>query len=135
MSSHPSDSDDEVSDWEIEEGLPQLRDPFIQKYFSGREALIEQEKSQRSDVSFRQSLTPLSLEACSIVSRILAEERSTVWTEELQHDLAEEDRINMFPGMVFHLARSTMEKTKSWQIVNRLPKGALLHAHVSTCPT
>ena len=39
------DSDADVSDWEIEEGLPQMGDPFIQKYLAGREALIEQEKS------------------------------------------------------------------------------------------
>ena len=129
-SDHDSDTGNDISDWEIEEGLPQFEDPFIQKYFSGREALIEQEKSQRSDNAFRQSLTPMATEACTIVSRILAEERQTVWTKKLQHDLAEKEGINMYPGMVFHLARDTMEETKSWQIVKKMPKGALLHAHM-----
>ena len=44
------ESEADVSDWEIEEGLPQLNDQFIQKYLDGREALIEQEKTQRSDM-------------------------------------------------------------------------------------
>ena len=130
MSDHESDPGDAISDWEIEEGLPQFEDQFIQKYYSGREALIEQEKSQRSDNAFRQSLTPMATEACTIISRILAEERKLVWTEKLQHDLAEKEGINMYPGMMFHLARDTMEKTKSWQIVKKMPKGALLHAHM-----
>lgn len=36
------------SDWEKAEGIPVLTDPFIQKYFSGRDALVQQEKKQRS---------------------------------------------------------------------------------------
>ena len=38
----------EVEDWEIEEGVPQMRDQFIQRYLQGREALIEQELKRRS---------------------------------------------------------------------------------------
>lgn len=34
-------------EWELEQGIPQFEDPFIQKYMQGREALIEQEKKQR----------------------------------------------------------------------------------------
>lgn len=35
-------------DWEKTEGVPSLSDPFIQKYMSGRDALVQQEKKQRS---------------------------------------------------------------------------------------
>jgi adenosine deaminase CECR1 len=35
-------------DWERAEGVPSLSDPFIQKYLAGRDALVEQEKKQRS---------------------------------------------------------------------------------------
>lgn len=35
-------------DWERVEGVPSLSDPFIQKYLSGRDALVQQEKKQRS---------------------------------------------------------------------------------------
>ena len=119
----------DISDWEIEEGLPQFEDQFIQKYFQGREALVDQEKSQRSDAAFRQSLTPLAAEACAIVSRILVEEHQTIWTSDFQDDLARQEGVNLHPGMMFALARDTMEKTKSWRIVRKMPKGALLHAH------
>ena len=118
-----------VPDWEIDEGLPQFGDQFIQKYLQGREALIEQEKSQRSDYAFRQTLTPLAAEACAIVSRIRAEEQSTVWTGALEDDLAQQKGIDVYPGMMFALAKRKMEQTKSWQIVSKMPKGALLHAH------
>lgn len=33
--------------WEKDEGIPQIEDPFIQKYLDGRQALIEQEHKQR----------------------------------------------------------------------------------------
>ena len=128
-SDHQSEGVSDISDWEIEEGLPQFEEPFIQKYFQGREALIDQEKSQRSDAAFRQSLTPLATEACAIVSRILAEEHQTIWTNEFQDDLARKEGVNLYPGMMFALAKDTMEKTKSWRIVKKMPKGALLHAH------
>lgn len=123
------DSDSQISDWEIEEGLPQFEDQFIQKYLQGREALIDQEKTQRSDYSFRQSLNPIAIEACTIISRILSEERETIWTSNSQGDTFQDGGANLYPGMMFMLAQETMRKTKSWEIVKRMPKGALLHAH------
>lgn len=38
---------DEGLEWELEQGIPQVEDPFIEKYMQGREALIKQEKKQR----------------------------------------------------------------------------------------
>lgn len=40
-------SQDEVAAWEVEEGIPQFEDQFIQKYLQGRNALIQEEKKQR----------------------------------------------------------------------------------------
>ncbi len=129
-STHPdSDVDCQVPAWEIEEGLPQFEDQFIQKYLQGREALIDQEKSQRSDHAFRQSLNPIAIEACTIVSRIIAEEHRTIWTSNTQDQSTQEGSADLYPGMMFTLARDTMKNTKSWKIVKRMPKGALLHAH------
>ena len=127
-SEHESEVD--ISDWEIEDGLPQFSDQFIQQYLQGREALIEQEQAQRSDYAFRQSLTPLATEACAIISRIRAEEHRTIWTNEYENDLAKQKDVNYFPGMMFTLARERIEKTKSWEIVRKMPKGALLHCHL-----
>lgn len=36
----------------------------------------------------------------------------------------------MYPGMMFSLAKEKMEATKLWKIVRKMPKGALLHAHM-----
>jgi adenosine deaminase CECR1 len=36
-----------TQEWELSEGVPQVEDPFIQKYLDGRGALIEEEKKQR----------------------------------------------------------------------------------------
>ena len=44
MGSH--DNDDHL-EWKEEEGVPDVEDPFIQKYLNGRKALIAQEQSQR----------------------------------------------------------------------------------------
>lgn len=33
--------------WELEEGLPQVGDPFIQQYLKGRHALIAEEQKRR----------------------------------------------------------------------------------------
>ena len=104
MTGTDSESEGDVSDWEIEEGLPQQQDPFIKKYYAGREALIEQEQSQRSDTAFRHSLTPIALEASSIVSRILSEERQSIWTQKLQSDLAVAEEVNMYPGGISDLS-------------------------------
>ncbi len=68
--------------------------------------------------------------ACGIVSRIREEERRTVWTSEYEDSLAQSGDVDVYPGMMFSLAKGRMEKTKLWEIVRRMPKGALLHAHM-----
>jgi hypothetical protein len=35
------------NEWEIEEGIPQFGDPFIQQYLKGRDALIVEEQKRR----------------------------------------------------------------------------------------
>ena len=35
------------NEWELEEGVPQVQDPFIQQYLKGRDSLIDQERKQR----------------------------------------------------------------------------------------
>jgi adenosine deaminase CECR1 len=43
-----SSAPEEIEAWAQAEGVPSASDPFIQKYLSGRDALVEQEKKQRS---------------------------------------------------------------------------------------
>ncbi|KAI1178598.1 adenosine deaminase-related growth factor [Nemania sp. FL0916] len=133
MSSKPAGFTDQ--EWEeISSDIPKESDPFLQKYLEGREALIEQENKQRSDASFRQSLSPIAQRACAIVAQIRAEEQQTVWTPALEDSLAQQQpegkNITVYPGMMFSLSKTRMEATRLWKIVRRMPKGALLHAHL-----
>ncbi|KAH8880012.1 adenosine/AMP deaminase [Thozetella sp. PMI_491] len=123
----PPFADDEWD--EILEEIPKVEDPFIRKYLDGRAALIDQEKKQRSDHIFRQGLSPIARKACDIVQRIREEEQRTIWTPGLEEQIAQRERVEVYPGMMFTLAKDLMEKTKLWKIVRRMPKGALLHAH------
>ncbi|KAK4179344.1 hypothetical protein QBC36DRAFT_79342 [Triangularia setosa] len=89
--------------------LPSPSDPVIQKYLSSRAALINEESKQRSDSSFRQALSPIGKRACDIVGRIRDEEQR----QHVDVDITTPD---------------AMVKTKSWAVIKRLPKGALLRA-------
>lgn len=42
---------DDDDQWAREQGVPSFDQPFIQKYLQGRDALIAQEKKQRSGSS------------------------------------------------------------------------------------
>lgn len=43
---------DSELEWELEEGIPQFEDPFLEKYLQGRDALIEQESKQRHGTNY-----------------------------------------------------------------------------------
>lgn len=118
-------------EWEeVSQDIPSLSDPFLQKYLTGRSNLINQEKTSRSDASFRDSLSPIANRACAIVDRIRDHEKETVWTSKFEENLAQNSEHPIFPGMMFMKAKERMEDTKLWKIVRRMPKGALLHAHM-----
>ncbi|TVY40495.1 Adenosine deaminase [Lachnellula occidentalis] len=99
---------------------PDHSHPAVQQFLQSREALILQEKERRSDYAFRQSLSPTAIHACKIVSALRFEEQRTVWAHENE----------MFPGMMFNIAKPQMESTKLWRIVEKMPKGTLLHCHL-----
>ncbi|KAG9234867.1 adenosine deaminase family protein-like protein [Amylocarpus encephaloides] len=125
----PSEMPDD--EWEeVAAGIPSKEEPFIGKYVSGREALVAQEQRQRSDYTFRQSLSPLAQQACQIVSKIRDHEASTIWNSGLEDSLAQKMGANTYPGMMFSLAKGRMESTTLWKIIRKMPKGALLHAHL-----
>lgn len=121
--------DDEL--WaEIAEGVPSRDDPFIQQYLAGRDSLDDKEKASRSDASFRKSMSRIANKACAIVDRIRRHELKTVWTAQLEEDMAKQDERAIFPGMMYMLAKERMESTMLWKVVRRMPKGCLLHAHL-----
>ena len=64
----------------------------------------------------------MAREACAIVSQLRHEELQTIWSAEADKEI--------FPGMMFSMAKEQMEKTKLFEIVRQMPKGALLHCHL-----
>ncbi|KAJ5169804.1 uncharacterized protein N7500_002587 [Penicillium coprophilum] len=118
------------NEWEIEEGIPQFGDPFIQQYLKGRDALVMEERKRRHDANLRKSLSPIAARAAKIVSQIRSQEQNEVWTNGLDESVAHQVDEILYPGVMFNLAKGRMEKTKLWKIVEKMPKGSLLHAHM-----
>ena len=125
-----ADSDEEsltsLQEYELDNGIPQHSDPFIQKYMAGRSALITQEKRQRHDRVFLSTMTPLAKRAAKILSAIRARELRTVWSS----DNPDPRKPKVHPGMMFSLARDRAESTDLFRALEKMPKGALLHAHL-----
>lgn len=71
----------------------------------------------------------MAQEACSIVSQIRFQEQQTLWSKEYEDSLLT-DYVDVFPGMMFSLAKDRIERSKLWQIVKKMPKGTLLHCHL-----
>ena len=67
-------------------------------------------------------LSTTARKACTIVSSILHTERETLWSS--THD------PSIHPEMPVDRSRPTMEQSQLYEIVKRMPKGALLHAHL-----
>lgn len=82
------------------------------------------------DATYRKSLSPIATRACKIVSQIRAREQSEVWTTGLDPTIAHEADEILYPGVMFHHAKGRMERTNLWKIVEKMPKGSLLHAHM-----
>ena len=134
MATQNGGSDDESLDSELEyefdEGIPQPEDEFIQKYMDGRNALIEQEKKQRHDRMFKLNMSPLAKQAAKIMASLRKKELQSIWTSDFDESLSDKNGGNLYPGMMFSLARDKMQTTELWKIIEKMPKGALLHAHL-----
>jgi adenosine deaminase CECR1 len=83
---------------------------------------------QYPDHAFRQKLSTVAVQANDIVANIRQYEIDNVWRQPAP--LGEEDS-EMFAGMMFPKARATILETDLWKVVSRMPKGSLLHAHLS----
>jgi len=73
------------------------------------------------DHAFRQSLSPIAKEACKIVDQIRNEEAKSTWKPEVESNIANEFGANVYPGMMFALAKEKMEQTRLWKIVKKMP--------------
>ncbi|KLO10535.1 adenosine deaminase-related growth [Schizopora paradoxa] len=99
-------------------------DNSIESYLAARNALISEERSIRRDFRELHKATDAELHADQIVRAIKLEEAKTIWA--IDHP----DTPNVFPGMSYLSARSLITKTKIFQLISKMPKGALLHSHL-----
>ncbi|KZT07988.1 adenosine deaminase-related growth [Laetiporus sulphureus 93-53] len=105
----------------------------LETYWKQREQLIREDRAQRVDTARIQSLTELEKRADRIVRDVRSAEAKSIWAMDSQSifDYNPEDATpNVFPGMAFLTARETVMKTRLFQILSKMPKGALLHIHL-----
>ncbi|KAF8969728.1 hypothetical protein BDZ97DRAFT_1794869 [Flammula alnicola] len=96
----------------------------ISDFQAQRTALIENDRSLRREYLPTNKRSDKEIEADKIVRRIRALEADTIWKEEhpsIPHP---------FPGMEFLTGKSIIMKTRIFEILSKMPKGALLHAHL-----
>ncbi|TFY61302.1 hypothetical protein EVJ58_g4596 [Rhodofomes roseus] len=103
-----------------------------QEYLQRRDQLVREDRALRVDASRLASLTDVEAKAEAVVRATRAVEADSVWgTGKSIFDYNPIDSTpNVFPGMAFLTARETVTKTKLFQMLNKMPKGALLHAHL-----
>ncbi|KAJ7724486.1 hypothetical protein DFH07DRAFT_854944 [Mycena maculata] len=93
------------------------------QYKEQRTALINRDRSLRADHS-RKAVSEAEAKADKIVRELRSSEAVSIWG-------ADHDGIpHPFPGMEFLTGRSIILKTKLFKILAKMPKGALLHAHL-----
>ncbi|KAJ5633286.1 hypothetical protein N7490_009625 [Penicillium lividum] len=110
------------------QGEPDVNDPLVLEHLRDREKLITLEKTHRQDHIFRQSLSPTAQRADDIVRAIRQYETDHYWRVAGTPDDEYKER---FAGEVFPLARPYIANTTLWKVIKRMPKGALLHAHLT----
>ncbi|KAK6584645.1 hypothetical protein PZA11_002869 [Diplocarpon coronariae] len=103
---------------------------LIQQFRQNRHDLTSRETLQRSDHEFIQSLSPTAEKACQIVSRIRLDEYKSIWSRTTPAGDPFLEAEELFPGMIFNSAKNHMKSTQLWRIVEKMPKGALLHCHL-----
>ncbi|KAF9469287.1 hypothetical protein BDZ94DRAFT_1303779 [Collybia nuda] len=94
----------------------------LAEYQERRATLIRDDRSYRRDI--QAPLSPAEIKAEKIVRDIRALEASTIWKQE------HASVPHPFPGMEFLTGRNLILQTKLFKILSKMPKGALLHAHL-----
>ncbi|KAG8217611.1 Metallo-dependent hydrolase [Butyriboletus roseoflavus] len=96
--------------------------PSLEDYHAERAALIKADRALRVDYIRPSSI--LESQADQITRRVRVDDAASVWS-------VQQDEVpHPFPGMEFLTGKSIIQKTKLFQIISKMPKGALLHAHL-----
>ncbi|KDR73569.1 hypothetical protein GALMADRAFT_251310 [Galerina marginata CBS 339.88] len=96
----------------------------LAEYEAQRASLIEDDRALRREYLTSNSRSEKEIGADKIVRRIRASEAETIWKEE------HSSIPHPFPGMEFLTGKSIIVKTQLFEILSKMPKGALLHAHL-----
>ncbi|KAJ7219500.1 hypothetical protein GGX14DRAFT_695618 [Mycena pura] len=99
-----------------------VHDVNFAQYNEQRAALINYDRSLRADHSTQISLS--EAKADKFIRQLRSLENTAIWGAE------HEGVPHPFPGMEFLTGRSVILKTKLFQILFKMPKGGLLHAHL-----
>ncbi|KAF9051221.1 Metallo-dependent hydrolase [Hymenopellis radicata] len=89
-----------------------------------RKELITQDRRFRLDSQDAGNISALEKDADRTIREIRATEAATIWAHEYP------SIPHPFPGMEFLTGRSIIVQTKLYKILQKMPKGALLHAHL-----
>ncbi|KAI0700006.1 Metallo-dependent hydrolase [Cytidiella melzeri] len=100
----------------------------LDDYLARRKQLIVEDRKQRLDAGPTEALSDTEQKADRVVRAIRALEALNVWGPDSNVNV--DDDTHLFPGMAFLTARDTIVKTQLFKIMSKLPKGALLHAHL-----
>ncbi|KAF9077125.1 hypothetical protein BDP27DRAFT_1397602 [Rhodocollybia butyracea] len=93
------------------------------EYQAERRQLIAEDRSGRLDYK-KGPLSEQEALADKVIREVRAAEASSIWSREY------EGIPHPFPGMEFLTGRSIIVQTKLFEILGKMPKGALLHAHL-----
>ncbi|KAH9848878.1 Metallo-dependent hydrolase [Lenzites betulinus] len=98
-------------------------------YLKKRDELIAQDRALRPDYASPRVLSTEEQKVDRILRNIRADEALSVWNGQLSvaHLYGPQQ---MFPGMEFLTARETIVGTKLFEVLSKMPKGGLLHAHL-----
>ncbi|KAF9227807.1 Metallo-dependent hydrolase [Gyrodon lividus] len=92
-------------------------------YLQKRTQLITEDRALRLDYARATTFTPTELQADRVVRAIRAKEAETIWGVEYN------DVPHPFPGMEFLTGKNIILKTRLFDVLSKMPKGALLHVH------
>ncbi|KAF7872127.1 hypothetical protein EAF04_003052 [Stromatinia cepivora] len=98
----------------------------LQEYALSRPELLADEKKYRGDHEFFESLSPTAQAASTIVSRIQQLNRRVLF------DPRGQTRY-LHPESCFSHLKQPIERTALFEIIKKMPKGAILRAHHAAC--
>ncbi|KAF7294760.1 Brix domain-containing protein [Mycena indigotica] len=100
------------------------------QYTHQREELIRSDRALRADHSTEAS--PAEIKADQYIRKLRASENITIWgaEHEGERELDYAGVAHVFPGMEFLTGKNIIMKTRLFNVLSKMPKGGLLHAHL-----